>query len=220
MYNLPESTENPKRPAVPLRRLADQLNLSATEKQYLDSDVASISLSHIISTDKIPALGEGKNVHAINVFVVEVKRIDYNRDLVCKLASNAKNAIFVCTINNLAQVLVNHEGHVIRSAWEPDLNFVLQGSTLDTVWDNLVMAIGQIDKEPGLSLKQQIELNLFKEKIDRQISSIEKKARAETQPRKKFEYAQQKKMLEEELDNKIAEMKASFQQGPMAYYIK
>lgn len=220
MYGLPIETKVQK-PAFLISKLAQKLGLNDTDKNYLVSDVKKMAITNAISTKTIPALAAGKVVKSITVIQCEVNRENYNRDVLCKVsAAISGQAVFIIKYAGLSSVLLNFEGKPIRSGWEQNLEFVLQGLTIDTVWENLVKAVGQIDQESGLTLKQQIEINDLREKLQKQITSIEKKARAEKQPRKKFEYAQQKKALEQELENKITEMRKAFQQEAMVYNIK
>lgn len=220
MFGIPAETEVQKPPFL-VAKLATKLGLSDADKQSLQTDVKSIRISHVISNKSIPALKEGNEVKSITIILVEVSRENYNRDALCKISQSVKGqAIFIITFANLASVLLNQNGKAIRSSWEPNLVFTLKGLTLDTVWENIVKAVGQIDIEPGLTLSQQIELNTLRESTEKKIAAIEKKARAEKQPRKKFELAQQKKSMEQELIDKIATMKEEFKQQVIAYNIQ
>lgn len=212
MFGLPAETEVEKPPFL-VARLATKLGLSETDKQSLQTDVKSIRISHVISSKSIPALKEGSEVKSITIILVEVSRENYNRDALCKISQAVMGqAVFIISFDNLASVLLNQNGKAIRSSWEPNLSFTLKGLTLDTVWENIVKAVGQIDVDPGLTLSQQIELNMLRESTEKKIAAIERKARAEKQPRKKFELTQQKKAMEQDLKDKIASMKAEFQQ--------
>lgn len=60
-----------------------------------------------------------------------------------------------------------------------------------SVWENVVVQAEEITVEGDNSLVEQIVLNEEREKILREIERLEKKARAEVQPRKKLELVQQ-----------------------------
>ena len=51
-----------------------------------------------------------------------------------------------------------------------------------------------------LSLDENLALRIEQEKLKKQIEKLEKQARAEKQPKKKFEFVQQIKKLKEELE--------------------
>lgn len=70
-----------------------------------------------------------------------------------------------------------------------------------SVWENVVVQVGGITVEGDNSLVEQIVLNEEREKILREIERLEKKARAEVQPRKKLELVQKIKKLKNRLEN-------------------
>ena len=71
----------------------------------------------------------------------------------------------------------------------------LQGLNLDKVWENIVVAVGSVDIEQGNTLDEQIKGNEKRQKLEKEIAKFEKQARAEKQPKKKFELVQQVKKL-------------------------
>lgn len=54
-------------------------------------------------------------------------------------------------------------------------------------------------KQPGEALQGNIERQIQRDKLKAEIAHLEKQARAERQPKKKFELVQQTKKLEHEL---------------------
>lgn len=66
----------------------------------------------------------------------------------------------------------------------------LKGLDLDTVLDNIIKDIGNIQIEEGNTLGQQIQVNTEQEKLEREIARLEKLARKEAQPRRKLELVQ------------------------------
>ena len=63
----------------------------------------------------------------------------------------------------------------------------------DAVWENLVTQISGIVVTDGHSLDEQIVIEQEKAKLMKQIEELEKKARKETQAKKKFEMFQRLK---------------------------
>lgn len=80
------------------------------------------------------------------------------------------------------------------------LNVSISGLDLDAVWDNAIMQIGGITVAEGNTLDEQIAVNAEREKLLKEIERLEKKARAENQPKKKFEMVQQIKKLREKIN--------------------
>ena len=91
---------------------------------------------------------------------------------------------------------------VIQTQWLPldQLTLELKGLDLDKVWENVIVQIGGIQMESGNTLDQQIAEDERKARLQKEIVRLEKLARAEKQPRKKFELVQRIKKLREELD--------------------
>ena len=78
---------------------------------------------------------------------------------------------------------------LLRTGWkaETDTKLHLDGLTLDTIWQNLIVYIGDITLEPQRTLDEQIQFDAEQEKRTAEIERLEKLARKETQPRKKLE---------------------------------
>lgn len=72
---------------------------------------------------------------------------------------------------------------------------------LDTVWENIIIQIGQIQISSGNALDEQIELDEKKAKVQKEIARLEKAARAERQPKKKFNLVQKVMELKRSLNN-------------------
>ena len=84
--------------------------------------------------------------------------------------------------------------------WQPagSQTLRLQGLNMDAVWESVVTQIGHIEVESGHTLNEQIALDDKRAKLQKEIDKLEKQARAEKQPKKKFELVQRIKQLREE----------------------
>ena len=80
-----------------------------------------------------------------------------------------------------------------------EIHAELRGLTLDKVWENIVVDIGEVSIADGNTLDEQIAADDRRQKIEKEIAKLEKQARAEKQPKKKFELVQQIKRLKEKL---------------------
>lgn len=65
---------------------------------------------------------------------------------------------------------------------------------------NIVVDIGGVSIADGNTLDEQIAADERRQKIEKEIAKLEKQARAEKQPKKKFELVQQIKMLERRIN--------------------
>ena len=75
------------------------------------------------------------------------------------------------------------------------LTLLLSGLNLDTVWENIVSHIAGIERAQGQTLDEQLSAAVQREKLQKEIARLERLARAERQPKKKFELVQQIRML-------------------------
>lgn len=89
----------------------------------------------------------------------------------------------------------------MQTDWKPTESCIieLRGLNLDKVWENIIRSLELGVWNEKLTLDENIALHEQQEKLKKQIEKLEKKARAEKQPKKKFELVQQIKKLKEEL---------------------
>lgn len=81
---------------------------------------------------------------------------------------------------------------------EQDLQIKIDGLDMDSIYANLVRQIGGIEKSDE-NLGEQIADKEYRERLEKEIAKLEKLARAEKQPKKKFELVQKIKTLKSAL---------------------
>ena len=82
---------------------------------------------------------------------------------------------------------------------EQDLQIKIDGLDMDSIYANLVRQIGGIEKG-NETLSEQIADKEYRERLKKEIEKLEKLARAEKQPKKKFDLVQQIKELKTKLE--------------------
>ena len=109
--------------------------------------------------------------------------------------------VFALAYQDRVRLAVVHE-KLFATDWEPlaDALLPLMGFDMDKVWENIVMAIGSFEVMEGVTIEEQITINGEKQKIIKQIETLEKKARSEKQPRRKFELFQRVRALKKHLE--------------------
>jgi len=83
---------------------------------------------------------------------------------------------------------------------EQDLQIKIDGLDMDSIYANLVRQIGGIEKNDN-TLGEQIADKEYREKLEKEIAKLEKLARAEKQPKKKFELVSRIKELNKEISD-------------------
>lgn len=197
MYGLPQSTECKKQ--LPKKAIFAKFDLKPPQRESFDADIARIDIVAAVSPLTVPALAVGEEVKEFYVLAVQMKRKEYD----------SKNIALLTKLIPQKMVLALHYGDevqqaiyhtkLITSVWQP-INHKseiinLTGLTLDTVWENIVKSIGQIDVESGSTLTEQIAANDQRAKLLAQIATLERKMASEKQPRRKREYFEQIRTL-------------------------
>lgn len=77
---------------------------------------------------------------------------------------------------------------------EDELDIPILGLDFDKVWENIVAAVGSIVLDNAISIDEQLDKDWKRQQTEQKIAQLEKKARTEKQPLKKYELH---KMLQE-----------------------
>lgn len=120
-----------------------------------------------------------------------LKRKNYKEKTIATLSKIIpQNILFVLEYEGEYRLAIYHT-KLIQTEWKKEAkNIELKGLNLESVWENIIIQIGNIKIEEGKTLAEQIESNDKNEKLLQEIFRLEKQARAEVQPRKKFDLVQ------------------------------
>ena len=132
---------------------------------------------------------------------VQMKRKEYDaKNILLLTRLIAQNMVFALRYENQLQFAIFHT-KLFTTAWQPveQATLPLSGLNLDTVWENIVKEIGQIEVANGHTLVEQIADNDQRTKLLGQLATLERKMANEKQPRRKREYFEQIKNLKEKL---------------------
>lgn len=199
MLDLPKSTEMSKQ--LPKKAIYERFNLNTAAKDRFDADISKIIIVNEISPNTVN-IQKGAEISAFYVLLVILKRRDYDTKNIAMLSKLIpQNMLFLLQFEDKCQLAV-YRTRLICGEWErlSDCEIKLSGLNLDKVWENVVVQVGGITVEGDNSLDEQIVLNEEKEKLIKEIERLEKKARAEVQPRKKMEFVQKIKKLKHMLE--------------------
>ena len=199
MLKLPEVTE--LRKPLPKTQIYKKFQLTNAQQTKFDADISRIDIVNEVSSRTIPAIQEGEKVKSFYVLSVTLKTKDYepkNIERIAKLIP--QNLIFALQFEEEIQLAVFCE-KLFTTEWmsETKVAIELSGFNFDEVWENIIKRIEGGAWDSSLTLEENIELKEKKEKLQKEIERLEKLARKEVQPKKKFELVNQKRKLEEEL---------------------
>lgn len=198
MLGLPKTTEMSKQ--LPKKAIYTKFQMNTAAKEKIDADISRITIVNEIAPNKVN-IPSGEDVKSFFVLLVSLKKKEYDEKTIATLSKLIpQNILFVLKYEDESRLAIYHT-KVMQTAWmlTEEQRVEIKGLNLDTVWENIVIAVGGVNIEKGNSLDEQIEINEKKQKLEKEIVKLEKQARAEKQPKKKFELVQAEKKLKEKL---------------------
>ena len=199
MYALPHTTEIRKQ--LPKKAIYAKFELKPVQRDGFDADVSRIDIVAVVSPTTVPAVAAGESIKEFYVLAVQLKRKDYDEKNIAMLSKLIpQNILFALQYEEQTQLAIYHT-KLIRSNWKPtdETSIILTGLNLDTVWENIIKAIGEIQVQEGKTLTEQIQDDEQRAKTLKLIEQLEHKARIEKQPRRKLEYFEQIKKLKSQI---------------------
>ena len=193
MLGLPKTTEMSKQ--LPKKAIYTKFQMNTAAKEKIDADISRITIVNEIAPNKVN-IPSGEDVKSFFVLHVSLKKKEYDEKTIATLSKLIpQNILFVLEYENESRLAIYHTKVMPTEEQKVEL----KGLNLDTVWENIIIAVGGVNIEKGNSLDEQIEINEKKQKLEKEIAKLEKQARAEKQPKKKFELVQAEKKLKEKL---------------------
>ncbi len=199
MLNLPQATDIYK--PLPKVQIYRKFQFTNAQQSKFDSDISRIDIVNEVSTRTIPSILEGKKVKGFYVLSVMLKTKNYEPKNIEKIAKLIpQNLVFALQFEEEVQLAVFYE-KLFVSEWKKrqDAVLALNGLDFDKVRENIIKKIAGGEWNNSLSLEENIEIKEKKEKLQKEIDRLEKLARKEVQPKKKFELVNRKRKFEEEL---------------------
>lgn len=198
MLGLPKATEMSKQ--LPKKTIYTKFQMNTSAKEKIDADISRITIVNEIAPNKvnIPA---GDEVKSFFVLLVTLKRKDFDEKIIAMLSKLIpQNILFVLEYNGESKLAV-YRLKVMKTSWKPteEQSVGLQGLNLDKVWENIIRSLELGVWNEELSIDENIELHEKQAKLQKEIARLEKQARAEKQPKKKFELVNKIKELKKNL---------------------
>lgn len=198
MLGLPKATEMSKQ--LPKKVVYAKFQLNTAAKEKIDTDISRITIVNEITPNRvnIPA---GDEIKSFFVLLVTLKRKDFDDKIIATLSKLiSQNILFVLEHNGESKLAV-YRLKVMQTGWKPteEQRVELQGLNLDKVWENIIRSLESGVWNEELSIDENIELHEKQAKLKKEIAQLEKQARAEKQPNKKFELVQRIKKLRRDL---------------------
>ena len=200
MLGLPKATEVKRQ--LPKSAIYRKFSMNTAAREKFDAGVSRIDIVNEVSPANT-TLAAGETVTSFFVLLVTLKQAGYDEKNIVLLSKLIEqNMLFVLRFEDQARLAVFHS-KLLQGDWAPmdSLAVTLTGLNLDTAWENLLIQVGNVTMEPGRTLDEQLAVDERRARLKKQIEQLERKARAEKQPKKKFGLHQQILQLKKELEN-------------------
>ena len=200
MYALPNSTLLSKQ--IPKKAIFEKFALTAAQRKRIDADIARIDIIARLAQDTLPAIATGKEVKEIYVLSVSLKTKNYLPDSIKLLARLIpQRMLFVLCHEQQAQLAIVHEGlHTGNWTMQEDLRIHLSDINFDTLWEHLVVKIGDISLNTEQTLDDRILQKWEQKRILNEIEQLERRIDKEKtlgkQMQMRSQINQRKKYLE------------------------
>lgn len=189
MRGLPKSTELNK--LLPKKAIYAKFQMNTAAKERFDADISRISIVAEISPNTV-GIGKGKTVGSLFVLLVALKQKNFQPGTIAQISKLIDQNMLLILEHEGQRKLAIYHTKLIQTEWMPAERcaITLKGLDLDAVWENLIIQVGGIQIQQGNTLDQQIVADEKQAKLEKEVARLEKLARAEKQPKKKFELVQ------------------------------
>ena len=199
MLGLPKTTELKKQ--LPKNAIYAKFQMNMVAKEKIDTDISRITIVNEVTAEKIN-VDKGEEVTRFFVMYIALKRRDFDEKNIITLSKLIpQKMLMVLEFDGKVKIAIFHT-KLMQTDWKEidSYKLELKGLNLDKVWENIIVQIGDLTIEKGNTLEQQIVSDDKKHKLLKEIDRLEKMARNEKQPKKKFEIVQKIKKLNNGLE--------------------
>lgn len=199
MFGLPKSTEINKQ--LPKKAIFEKFKPSASDRKLFDEQINRLSIIAEISPQTVSIVAD-EEVVVFYIILVQMKTMDCDKKNIILLSKLIdQNMLFALQYEDTVKFAVHWANRLLLSDNRPidEWRFKLKGLNLKATWDAIVADIVGIEPIGGKDLDEVIIQNEFKEKLEKQIASLERKAMNEKQPRRKWDLSEEIKQLKKQL---------------------
>lgn len=214
MPGFPQTTEFNKR--IPKQKFYENMEVPPALKRIFVEQIKLIHWRNKLAVSTMN-IAPGGTVTEIEVIEIELASQQLNEAVLRQIDKEIPyHILFILSYEGKVQAWTGYKeateggnkafkvNKYYHTDWMPqeELNLKIEGLNMDTVWESFIIQVGGVEVGQGKSLDEQIQLDEQKAKLQKEIEKLEKQARSEKQPNKKFQLAQQAQALKKELEDK------------------
>ena len=211
MLGFPQTTEFNKR--IPKEKFYEKIDVSPTLKRVFVEQIKLIRWRNKLAESTIN-IAPGQSVAEIEVIEIKLAQPQLDEAVLRQIDKEIPyHILFVLSYRNKVQAWTGYKEAAVsgtkafkvnkyyHTEWilEDELTLEIEGLNMDAVWDNFIIRVGGVKLAQGKSLAEQVEQDDLKAKLAKDIEKLQKQARNEKQPNKKFQLALQAKALKKQL---------------------
>jgi len=199
MLGFPQTTEFNKR--IPKQKFYENIDVSPALKRVFVEQIKLIHWRNKLAESTLN-IAPGQAVTEIEVIEVKLTQPQLDEAVLRQIDKEIPyHILFVLSYGNKVQAWTGYKeaaesgkkafkvNKYYHTEWmlEDELILDIEGLNMDAVWDNFIIQVGGVELEQGKDLAEQIELDDRKVQLAKDIEKLEKQARNEKQPNKKFQ---------------------------------
>jgi len=172
---------------------------SARKKSFND-EIEKITFINEISKYSVNC-EEGREVKRIFVIKIDLKEKNFSDENISLISKLFNQKIIFLLTNEDKFSLAIYQSKLFKTKFNNLESFSLkiEGLNLDKIWENFVLFISGYQLTNENDLNAQIDIETKKEKLRKEIETLERQARKEIQVKKAFELHKKIKFLKNEL---------------------
>ena len=214
MFSFPDSTEFNKR--IPKQKFYENIEVSSSLRRVFVEQIKIVYWRNKLAVSTLN-IASGESVTEIEVFEVRLTEPQLEETVLRQIDKEIPyHILFVITCEGKVQAWIGYKEAAVSGSnafkvnryyhteWmsESELRFSIDGLNMDAVYENLVRQIaGEIlQTNSNESLKDSVERDEERRRLEKQIAALENKIRKEKQLNRRMEMNTELKRLKEELE--------------------
>lgn len=214
MFGFPDSTEFNKR--IPKQKFYENIEVSSSLRRVFVEQIKIVYWRNKLAVSTLN-IASGESVTEIEVFEVRLTEPILEETVLRQIDKEIPyHILFILTCDGKAQAWIGYKeaaasgnnafkiNRYYHTEWMPEneLRFSIDGLNMDAVYENLVRQIaGEIlQTNPNERLKDSVERDEGRRRLEKQIAALESKLNKEKQLNRRMEYNTELKKLRKELE--------------------
>lgn len=188
---------------VPKKSFYENLTVSTANKRIFVDQISAIFWRYKLTADTL-GVAPSETIDEIEIFEIELTTKNFDSSILRLIDRGIPyHTLFILTYEGESQLWIAYKemigsgslsvGNYYHTDWiqSESVDLIAEGISIDEVYANLFYAISGLQKDFSKPLKNVIIEHEQWQKLEKEITRLEKQLRKETQPKKKFELHQQ-----------------------------